>query len=278
VQPPNYIFAHNFDNPISKLLFTSGVQQAADSLAIESVILSLHESYDKHHLDSLFKKSRGIGYAPPLENELISDYLDKAFKKQKPIIQFENAEPDESIYRFINSDSYTAGRAAAQHIIDEFGDNGRFGILTPTLNNPESTEAIRGFRDKFSKTKWKQVNIITCGNEFEQALKQYRYATRFGNRIIWFVANDCPDFLHELKNLKKDNFFIAIDLHPNENNIKFLQENLLDAVATKNFAAMGRLCVTELASAPQELNEIESETINCGSTVLTSAQVLELLK
>ncbi len=277
VQSRYFIFAHNFDNPISTSLFISGLNRASDSLNVESVLLSLHENPNKKHLDSLFKNSSGMGYAPPVQNELIAAHLQKAIIKQKPVIQFDHAEENASVHSFITSDSYSAGRAAARHIIERFGDMGRFGIFTPTLDNPQATESIRGFRDGLSRTTWKQVNIITCGSTADQALKQYRYATRFGNRIIWFIAGDCSEFLHHVENLKKDNFFIAIDLHPTENNIKFLQENLLDAVATKDFAAMGRLCVSELTSEPPPLPDRETATINCGSMVLTPAMLETLL-
>lgn len=274
-QTEYFVVLHNFDHPLAASLFSAGVEQATDSLNIETVLLSQQNELPQEQVDSLFKNTKGIAFSAPIHNDKISAHLQKAQKKQKPLVQFDQLDEQREPWSFINSDSYSAGRAAARHIIEQFGDNGRFGIITSTLDNMESTEGIRGFRDALSPTKWKQVNIITCGNGFEQALKQYRYATRFGNRIIWLFAGQCDDFTLELKNIKKDNFFIAIDLHPMENNIKFLQDNLLDAIATKDFANMGTCCVTELASTKTETMEAENTVINCGSTVLTSALLSE---
>jgi len=271
--PAHVLIMHNFDNSFQQHLFTEGIAKTADSLNIQTAVLYQMDDYPKSVVDSLFKYAIGIGLTAPLQNASLSKYVEKAEKRQTPIIQLDNSESVMNTRRFISSDSYTAGQEAARFIVKEYGENGRFGIFTPTLNNRESTESIRGFRQVLSSFQWKQVNIITCGDDNEQALKQYRYSTRFGNRIIWFIANDCSDFLAELKNLKKDNFFIAIDLHPKENSIKFLQDGVIDAVVTKNFAQMGKLCMIELATDQNDQQSADNELINCGCTVLTAARI-----
>ncbi len=272
-QSQHIVIVHNFDHPIAESIFINGATAAAESLNQDIAILYQHDDLQKRQVDSLFNTTSGICFSAPVESDWLAEQLHKATRKATPIIQFNSGATDIASARLINSNYYSAGRAAARYVVDQFGDNGRFGILTPSLDNRQSTDGIRGFRDGLSKSKWKQVNIITCGNGLDQALKQYRYATRFGNRIIWFVADDCDDVLAELKNLKKDNFFIAIDLHPKKNNLKFLQDNLLDALATKDFAAMGRLCVTEAVSVETTTVDIEAQTTDCGSVVLTTADL-----
>ena len=239
-QTEYYIFCHDFEQTWQSQLFVNGLKTAADSLGIHVSILNQRSHYTKKNLDSLFKNVRGIGYQPPLHNDLLKKYIRRAEKKQTPIIHFQQSDTSAST-PLVNSNYYSAGRAAGRYVRQQFGDAGRFGILVATLSNKDSNESIRGFRQVLlnSKSRWKQINIITYKDDRGQALKQYRRAPRFGNRIVWFMPDGSADYPAELKNIKKDNFFIAIDLHPNENSIKFIKNEWLDAVVTKDYTKMG---------------------------------------
>ena len=273
-QIEHYIFCHDFQETVASQLFANGLKTTADSLGVHVTILNQTSIYPKKNLDSLFKSADGVGYQPPLYNDILKKYISKVEKKQAPIIHFQHNDTSATAPR-VDSNYYTAGRAAGRHILEQFGETGRFGILTPTLENKDSNESIRGFRHALlhSKSRWKQINIITCNGRHEQALKQYRRATRFGNRIIWFIADDCGDYLLELEKIKKDNFFIAIDLHPNENSIKFIKNERLDAIVTKDFTRMGSLGLVELYEQKQNSEHTEAHLIDCGSIVLTKMTI-----
>ena len=270
--PNHYVVLHQFQHAFQRQLFGSGLSKIADSLDVNVSLLNLQNEFSRDYLDSLSRNVSGVSYSASVNDEQFGRLIKK---NRGALIQFHQPDSANHPVFFIDSDAYTAGLAAARFVVQKFGENGRFGIITTSLNNHASTESIRGFREELLtlKSDWKQINIITCGQNPEQALKQYRYATRFGNRIIWFVANNCEDFLKKLKNLKKDNFFIAIDLHPNKNNIKLLQEEWLDAVATKDFENMGRLCLINMTGYHGNPGRMDDGVENCGSMVLTQ-QVL----
>ena len=75
--------------------------------------------------------------------------------------------------------------------------------------------------------------------------------------------------------MKKDNFFIAIDLHPSENNLKFIADGLIDAVATKDHRNMGKHCVLELANQLKGTTS-QQQFFNCGSIVHVTADISEI--
>ena len=268
-QAKHFLIIHSFEETLTREWFVDGVEQAADSLGVAIAILNQMSIPNKKNLDSLFKYAAGIGYSMPIQQKNLIDRINNV--KKIPIVFFHEYDIKSTPSFAIDTDSYTAGQTAARFILQQFGQSGRFGIITSTLTNKESNEKIRGFRDiLFAKSNWKQVNIITCKEGDEQALRQYRYTTRFGNRIIWFVADDCDDFVNQLTHLKKDNFFIAVDLHPKKNSIKLSRDTFFDAVVLKDFQKMGELCVQELQRQQQAPVEMENNILNCGCRLFTS--------
>ncbi len=141
--------------------------------------------------------------------------------------------------------------------MEKFGASGRFGILTSSLDNVHTNESIRGFREELmtSRNKWRQVNIITFGDDPGRALQQFRRLNRFGARTVWFMADGNRTFFNRLKDYKKNNYFITADLHANKNSITLLQEGVLDAIATRDVKELGRSCVVELAKIFAEQND-----------------------
>lgn len=274
-QIDHYIFIHNFSEKTTINLFANGLQAVADSLSMTFSLFHHLQAPPRDILDSLINIADGMGCAIPVQQEHIADFFAQAGKKDIPVVQFDHPYNMAASAVLVDTDYYTAGRTAAHHLLQRWGDNGRFGIVTATLQDRNSNECIRGFRELLSqkKSNWKQINIITCGDQPDQALQQYRHATRFGNRIIWFFIHDYDEFLNQLKNLKKDNFFIAIDLHPKENNIKFLVDGYLDALVSKDFATMGKQCFLELVRQNRVNSESDRIAVNCGGMVLTSCSV-----
>ncbi|MBN1479620.1 substrate-binding domain-containing protein [candidate division KSB1 bacterium] len=274
-QTEHYIFIHNFTEKISRDFFAQGLQGAADSLGVSFSLFHQTQSFPRGVLDSLFQIADGAGYGTPIQQESFLNFVVKVKKKELPLIQFDQPDSTAHPSLLVDTNYYTAGRRAALYMRQIWGENGRYGLVTTTLEDRYSNECIRGFREALAQAKssWKQINIITCGDRQDEALKQYRHATRFGNRIIWFFIHNCDDFLEQLINLKKDNIFIAIDLHPTENNIKFLVDGYLDAVVSKNFAQMGNQCLLELVQPRSISSESGHIDVNCGSTVFTSESI-----
>ncbi len=239
----NIVIIYRFDHPAIAADFVNAAARTADSLGIRAVFVDGASSLTATTLDTIFSHIDGIAASADLRNKRLAAAVAKKAKRT-PVIRFD--EQIDSLRNF-----YSAGRRAGRFIVEKFGASGRFGILTSSLDNANTNESIRGFREELitHRNKWRQVNILTFSDDPERALQQFRRLNRFGARTVWFMADGNRSFFNTLRDHKKNNYFIALDLHANKNSITLLQEGVLDAIATEDVKELGKSCVIELAKS-----------------------------
>ena len=255
---------HSIENPELAAMYQAFAQKTADSLNIHVSIINAGSTFSAAHYDSLLSDVNAISAPATIKNAELAEIVAK--RKRTPLIQHKTNE-------YKSEDYYRAGQKAGRHVAKLFGESGRFGIFTSSLNNMSTNESIRGFREELmtAQNKWRQVNIITFGAKEESALEQFRDLNRFGARIVWLFADGNRPFLESLKANKKNNYFIAVDLHASKNYIKLLEENVLDAIASKNVKADGRTSVLEAAAALTNQEQVDHFQFNASILLNTDS-------
>ena len=243
---PRLLLISEFDAPEIAAKFRAGAESVADSLGLELYIINNVGRPNDFAGDTLFTRSSIIAAPDSMRGDPAVFF--KRHKKA-PHVRYVN--------RFSGEDYYLAGRKAGRHIVEKFGSIGRFGIIVSSLENSNSNESIRGFREELMNTrnKWRQVNIITYEKSAKRAVAQFRHLNRFGSRIIWFFADTNEAMINLLQAQKKNNYFMIIDLHANKNYIMLLQNEFLDAVITRDVESLGR------ESALAMVRTLQSQTL-----------------
>ena len=243
---------YNFEHTEIEKYFKLAVARTADSLSILAYLVHDTAAILTNDDDTLFSKIDAIAAPHNIENAQLAKRIAK--QRKTPIIRYNGTLFDDNNF-------YQAGRKAGRYVTQLFGPSGRFGILTASLDNAPSNESIRGFREELvtAHNTWKQVNIISYGDEPDRAIRQFQDLNRFGARTIWFLADGNQNISEMLKTHKKNNYFIAVDLHASKNYIKLIQDESWDAVATQNVKAMGQQCVLRTAQALNNEAEFKDE-------------------
>ena len=193
--------------------FLSAVSIAADSLGFHVTPIDAGQASAPAYFDTLLSHLDAIAAPAVISNPRLAEIIKKKCKRL-PMLRFDMKAK-------ANDNYYLAGHKAGRYVVNKFGTAGRFGILTSSLDDANANESIRGFREELmtAKNRWRQVNIITYAENPQRATNQFKSINRFGARTIWFLADGNCDFLATLKNYKKNNYFIAADLHAKKNSI-----------------------------------------------------------
>jgi hypothetical protein len=255
---------HSIENPELAAMYQTFAQKTADSLNMQISIINAGSTFSTAHYDSLLSGVNVIFAPATIKNAGLAEIVAK--QKRTPLVQHKTHD-------YKSEDYYRAGQKAGRHVAKLFGESGRFGIFTSSLNNMSTNESIRGFREELmtAQNKWRQVNIITFGTKEESALAQFRDLNRFGARIVWLFADGNRPFFESLKANKKNNYFIAVDLHASKNYIKLLEEKVLDAIASKNVKADGRASVLEAEAALTNQEQVDTFQFNASILLNTDS-------
>ena len=253
---------YQIDAPEIAAGFLSSVSLAADSLGIHVAKIDAEQAGAAAHLDTLVSHLDAIAAPAVISNPGLAEIIKKKCKRL-PLLRFDTDAK-------ASDDYYLTGHKAGRYITNEFGTAGRFGILTPSLDDANANESIRGFREELLtiKKRWRQVNIITYEENPAGALAQFKNMNRFGARTIWFLTDGNCNIMPTLKNYKKNCYFIAADLRANKNSIKLLREGVIDAMATTDFKNLGEGLVYALSGILQEKGS--ARVLPFKSTILTS--------
>lgn len=269
-----FLVVHSFSSTFSQSQFERAVSQTADSLDLNVVLYEQNEfaKLSPAEVDSLLDRSNALALSA-LDSQWMATLVENK-PETAPIIGFDQ-RPALDMAVYIDSDYYTAGRAAGEYVRSAFGKDGRFAIITPSLQNEESNECIRGFRETLgvAPDRWKQLNILTCNTPNYIISTQFRRLSATEPKPVWLVAGPCNDFLQSLQGDKTENFFITVALDI-ENQMPQVQQAMFDRLAVKDYSRMGVLVVETFQQIETEQSSLRK--LNCGVQVKSWQDLVSL--
>jgi ribose transport system substrate-binding protein len=213
----------------------------------------------------------------------VTSVINKAIAAGIPVITFDSDAPNSSRLAYIGTDNYKAGREAGKQFIKHQGPKGEYAIMTGGLGALNLNERIRGFRDelKAQNTELKELNLLACNEDPNQALIQIEDVTRAQAGLDGWLITGCwatvtqeASFLNAL-NHRRDMVVVSFDTEKEE--LLLVKAGLVQALVGQRPFENGKTCVEVLYDVVVNKKALEEEFLDTGLDVVTKENVEEFL-
>lgn len=180
----------------------------------------------------------------PLDSDSLVAPVEKAMKAGIPVIIIDSAVNTDNYTSFIATDNINGGKIAMQNLIDAIGGNGKVAVINALAGIPSNDARGIGAID-FAKSN-KEITILPQQHCLDQAAAMTTAENLItGNpdlKGIFATFNrGAIGTAQAIKNKGKSNQIkiVAFDADPDE--IKYLEEGIIDALIVQQPYEMGKL-------------------------------------
>ena len=264
-----------------------GMKQAGKELDVNAKFMAPIQAADVtaqvNIIESLIAKGvSGIAVSAN-DPDGVTSVIDKAIAAGIPVITFDSDAPNSSRLAYIGTDNYKAGREAGKQFIKSLGPKGEYAIMTGGLGALNLNERIRGFRDELKEqnTKLKEINLLACNEDPNQALIQIEDVTRAQSGLDGWLITGCwatvtqeASFLNAL-NHRRDMVIVSFDTEKEE--LLLVKAGLVQALVGQRPVEIGKKCVEVLYDIVINKKTLETKYFDTGLDVVTKENVDEFL-